>query len=87
MPLIFRLDITKQNCWKCKYFRRDTESGTPNEGSCTEESPTGSGGVPGTTAGHTQDEVHAHVAYPELTVCRKFEPFEGAARTQLGQLE
>lgn len=85
---LFRLDITKQNCLLCSYFRRDSEAeADPNEGSCTATAPRARGAVDGTVNGGTQDMVNAHVAFPSLTVCGKYKPWEQAAREILPVLE
>lgn len=77
MPQIYRIDITKSNCWVCKHFRRDNLSETPNEGQCTAIAPRSRGAVADT---QDQDDVNAHITYPSITCCGSFEPWEGEAR-------
>lgn len=77
MPQIYRLNVAEQNCWICKHFRRDDLSETPNEGSCTSIAPRARGGVDDT---NDQDDVNAHITYPDTTYCGDFEPWEGVPR-------
>lgn len=85
MAKVFRLDVTKQNCWLCDHFRRNNGStADPNKGSCTACAPVGSGGVasPGTEPpGPTeQDLVGAAILNPSETYCGDFKQWTGPAR-------
>lgn len=77
MPQIFRTDVSVQNCWKCKLFRRDYLGDTPNEGSCIAIAPKARGAVSDTG---DQEDINAHIAEPSTTYCGSFEPWDGAAR-------
>lgn len=92
MAVVYRLDITKQNCWLCKFFRRNNGSlNDPNEGSCIRKAPTQLGGVaqPGTDPpGATeQDTVGAAMTNPEATTCGDFVKWQGTARETIVVLE
>lgn len=85
MAKVFRLDVTKQNCWLCDHFRRNNGSlANPNQGSCTATAPCASGAVasPGTAPpGPTeQDLVGAAILNPEETYCGEFKQWTGPAR-------
>lgn len=86
MATVFRLDITKQNCFLCDHFRRD-ESPDPQQGSCTATAPTGSGAVAGGASGNPQSMVHAHIAGSSETYCGKFKPWFGPAREIIPVIE
>lgn len=84
MPVNWRLQIEKQNCWLCKLFRRDDLGADPNQGSCTAKAPSASGAV---SNANNQDDVHAHIEVPMETVCGSFEPWDGPARQLLPVVE
>lgn len=82
MTQVYRLDITKQNCWLCDHFRRNDGTGDPNEGGCTRNAPKGRGAVvsPGAAPGTQQDDISCPIAAPQTTVCGDFKKWFGAAR-------
>lgn len=86
MAKVFRLDITKQNCFKCDHFRRD-EQPDPNEGSCTATAPRGRGAVAGGISGNPQSLINCHIFEPEETYCGKFKLWTGPAREILPVIE
>lgn len=85
MTQLWRLQLSKQNCWICAFFRRNNGSlANPNEGSCTRYAPSASGAVespgvdpPGATE---QDTVGAAITVPEDMVCGDFKPWQGTPR-------
>jgi hypothetical protein len=84
MPIIYRVNIDAQNCWKCKYFRRDNLAQNPNEGSCIAIAPKARGAVSDTD---NQDDINAHVAAPSATYCGSFEPWDGEPRAIIPVVE
>jgi hypothetical protein len=91
MAEVFRVDITKQNCWKCDHFRRnDGADHNPNAGTCCARAPraTGAVTVPGAGPdGTLQDEVNAVIMIPENIFCGDFKPWTGPARVVIPVVE
>jgi hypothetical protein len=84
MPIIYRVNITAQNCFKCKYFRRDNLGLDPNQGTCIAIAPKARGAVSDTG---NQDDINAHIQYPAATYCGSFEPWDGTARVVIPVVE
>lgn len=93
MALVYRMDITKQNCWKCDHFRRNNGAESdPNQGTCAFDAPMARGAVPspGVTPipGATeQDQVNAQINAPSATYCGEYKPWFGAARELIPVVE
>jgi hypothetical protein len=85
MTVVYRIDITKQNCWICDHYRpNNAATSEPNQGSCTFHAPTAIGAVtspgadpPGATE---QDTVGSPVLEPSLTYCGDFKKWWGTPR-------
>jgi len=83
MARVYRIDITKQNCWMCDHFRRN-DTGDPNEGSCTANAPRARGGFPGGTSGEPQNNSGAAIAEPLINWCGQFKQWPGTPRVVEG---
>lgn len=81
MAQIWRLDLTVQNCWLCKWFRRNNAStANPNHGSCRKYPLRGRGAVADSTTGTTEDDMGAALADPSNMGCGDFQPWQGTPR-------
>lgn len=79
MARIYRIDITKENCWLCDHFRRHVD-GDVNKGSCTRFAPKARGAFLGGNAGTSQDLSGADIDQPDTTWCGDFKKWTGPAR-------
>lgn len=84
MAEVFRIDVTKQNCWMCESFRRNNADGAdPNRGSCVKFAPGGRGGVisPGISSTlQIQDFSACPISQPNTTYCGDFKKWYGEDR-------
>lgn len=71
MPLVFRCQIDKENCFLCSHYHPSPT--LPYQGSCQYHAPSAEAGIgPGATEG----EVFPFIFDPGVTTCGDFKPWE-----------